>query len=70
MNPLGKVLVINDAPKISNRLARWLAKKYQYVFVKSAEDADTLMQRERFDVIIYSHEFLFSSTSLPSARHR
>lgn len=64
--PLGRLLVINDAPSVCERLARWLKQKgYQFIFVGSPQEADNLMKHDCFDAIIYGHEFRFPRRFLP-----
>lgn len=59
----GTILIINDAPRDKDRLARWLAKRnYGWVFVNSYEEAIALMENQRFDSMVYAHEFLFDLT--------
>lgn len=60
----GKVLIIGDEPGARDSINRWLAETgYGCTFVGSASEADALLEREYFDTIVYSHEFLPARTS-------
>jgi len=55
----GKVLIINDTPSISNRIAKWLrGMGYYSAFVDSDDDSRDLWDYTEFDTILYGHEFL------------
>ena len=59
----GTILVINDVPRVKDRLARWLTESnYYHVFVDSEEEAAALSERHRFDAVVYGHEFLFPNS--------
>jgi CheY-like chemotaxis protein len=54
----GKILVINDAPRICGRIARMLVQGgYYCTFVDSAHEANALLELEYFDTTLYAHEF-------------
>ena len=58
--PGGKVLVIDDEPSVSKRLAKWLSRMgYCYTFVDSVDDANELLEQTDFDIVLYGHEFHF-----------
>ena len=69
---LPSLLIIDDEPRVSRRLKSWLRKSgYDCAFVDTQEEASSLLKRERFDAIVYGHEFLFQSDvsrGLPSPR--
>ena len=55
----GKLLVIDDEPNLSDLLAKWLKNiGYEHEFVDDYEEAAKRIEREDFDVIVHSHEFL------------
>ncbi len=59
----GTILVINDVPRVKDRLVKWLTEaNYHYVFVESYEEAAALSEKQRFDAMVYGHEFLFSNS--------
>ena len=72
MAHIGNILVINDTPGIdTRRLARWLAKQeYGYDLVVSLDEANALLRQDRFDAVVYSHEFEFPSNFLRHALRR
>lgn len=56
----GKILIINDAPGASGRLAQWLARtEYHYRLVRNSKEAEALSENESFDTIVQSSELLF-----------
>ena len=60
VTPGGKVLVIDDEPSVSRRLAEWLTQMgYCYTFVDNVDDANYLLEQADFDVVLYGHEFHF-----------
>ena len=71
MSSAGKVLIINDEPQITERLAKWLRQNnYQYVFVDSEEEADVLLSQNIFHTVVRSREFLFPMGMLSLALRR
>lgn len=68
VTPGGRVLVINDEPSVSNRLAKWLTQMgYYYTFIDIINDANELLEHADFDIVLYGHEFRFSQEGL---KHR
>ena len=60
VTPGGKVLVIDDEPSVSKRLAKWLAQMgYCYTFIDNVDEANELLEQADFDVVLYGHEFHF-----------
>ena len=56
----GTILVINDVPRVKDRLVKWLNEaNYLYVLVESYEEAAALSEKRRFDAMVYGHEFSF-----------
>ena len=70
----GKVIVIDDEPGVGDRLSRWLAEtRRTCVFVKTYEEAVDLLKAQRFDAVVYGHEFSWPSpfsSSPPTGRIR
>ena len=69
----GRVIVIDDEPSVGDRLSRWLTEtKRTCVFVKTYEEAKELLNVQRFDAVVYGHEFSwpsrFSVSATPSRR--
>ena len=62
----GTILVINDVPRVKDRLTQWLTEaNYVYVFVDSYEEAAALSEKQRFDAVVYGHEFSFPDSLDP-----
>jgi len=60
----GEFIIINDAPSLANRIAKWLAEKgYRYVFVNSIDEAKQLLEHKYYDTVMYGHEFSFTEKS-------
>ncbi|MFC2003861.1 hypothetical protein ACFLV4_07995 [Chloroflexota bacterium] len=56
----GKILVIDDVPRDSDRIARWLKRMgYRCAFVSNVDEANNLAKHEDFDAIMHSQEFYF-----------
>ena len=57
---ISTVLVINDPPRIRERLVQWLAEaNYACMLVDTYEQAAALLQVRQFDALMYGHEFIF-----------
>ena len=68
----GRVLVVDDAPGLRDRIVRWLEQnEYRYVFVESKEAAENLLTCRPFDAVIFGHEFQFRRSYPPRGKpHR
>ncbi len=64
-----RVLVVKDAPSVNKRVVKWL-KEQQYVcvFVENDDEARARLNRESFDAVMYTHEFLFPPWYIPPKR--
>jgi len=59
----GKLIIIDDEPSLSDRLAKWLKNNgYYYAFVDNDKDATDLLKHEYFDAVVYSHELSFNKS--------
>ncbi|GEM_PF-4704009 len=57
---LGKILVINDAPRIIHRVVQWLTHRgYRNAVAADAGEAGAKLDEEQFDAVVYAHEFQF-----------
>ncbi|MFC1994107.1 hypothetical protein ACFLVI_02470 [Chloroflexota bacterium] len=57
----GKVIVVDDKPGIAKSLTKWLMKAgYSYILVDDVHAANNLLKYNKFDAILYCHEFLFA----------
>ena len=57
---MGKILIVNDAPKVGGRLTKWLRQTgYRYALVRSLDEVDDLSEPVDFDTIVHSQEFFF-----------
>ena len=55
----GRVLIIDDNPKIGAQLLKWCAAKdYDVVVARNKKEADTLLKRQEFDTVIRSSEII------------
>ncbi len=53
----GRILIVRDAP-VPAHLIQWLTgRRYQYTLVNNEEEAVAYLDRERFDCVVYGHEF-------------
>ena len=65
-NRISTVLVINVAPRIRERLVRWLAEaNYACMLVDTDEQAAALLQVRQVDAVMYGHEFIFEGKTNP-----
>jgi hypothetical protein len=57
---LGKILVINDAPRIIHRVVQWLTRRgYHNAVAADAREAGAKLDEEEFDTVVFAHEFQY-----------
>jgi hypothetical protein len=62
--PKGRVLVINDDPRIGSQLAKWCAaKEYVVTIARNDDEANRLSKLTRFDAVIKSSEIITTKKS-------
>jgi CheY-like chemotaxis protein len=56
----GKILIVDDAPSLNKHITYYLTElNYHFEFVNSIEEANSLFDNTRLDVILYAHELRF-----------